>query len=243
VAVTVNPAPLTVKANNLTNECGQAVVLAGTNFTATGLFSPDTVTSVTLTNVGTAIIATNAVGSGLGNYLITYVAGVLTTVDTTAPVITVLGANPLTNVLDSPFVDPGATALDACVGPVPVRTNNPVNVAIPGSYTITYTADDGNGNTNTATRTVVVEAPVVIAGNPSVLTGVTRLGNGTLTFGFTNITGASFTVFASTNLVFPLNTWSNLGAAVESPAGSGQYQFTDLQATNLTQRFYLLQSP
>ena len=32
-------------------------------------------------------------------------------------------------------------------------------------------------------------------------------------------------------------------AATETPPGSGQFQFNDSQATNLTSRFYLLRSP
>jgi hypothetical protein len=78
---------------------------------------------------------------------------------------------------------------------------------------------------------------------PGILTGVTRLGNGSLKFGFTNFTDMNFTVLGSTNIALPMNLWSNLGAAVESPAGSGHYQFTDLQATNSPQRFYRVRWP
>ena len=60
---------------------------------------------------------------------------------------------------------------------------------------------------------------------------------------FTNAPSASFHVFASTNVDTPLNLWSNLGVAIESPAGSGSYQFTDTKATNSPRKFYLLQSP
>ncbi len=56
-----------------------------------------------------------------------------------------------------------------------------------------------------------------------------------------NLTPA--TVFASTNVAAPFNTWSNLGPAVESPASSGQYQFTDPQATNKAAKFYRVRSP
>ncbi len=70
-----------------------------------------------------------------------------------------------------------------------------------------------------------------------------RLGNGSLRFSFTNAAGLGFTVWASTNLVLPFSQWSNLGAITDSPAGSGQYQFTDPQATNSAQRFYRVSSP
>jgi len=69
------------------------------------------------------------------------------------------------------------------------------------------------------------------------------LGNGAIQFSFTNQSGASFTVFATTNIVLPFNLWSNLGAPAETPPGSGQFQFVDPGATNFPQRFYSVQSP
>lgn len=77
-------------------------------------------------------------------------------VDTTKPVITVNGANPMLVYLNSTFTDPGATATDGCAGPVPVSASGSVNTAVIGLYTITYTATDPSGNTQTATRTVQV---------------------------------------------------------------------------------------
>jgi hypothetical protein len=86
-----------------------------------------------------------------------------------------------------------------------------------------------------------VEAQV--ASQPLVLMGASRPGNGPMQFQFTNLTGGSFTVYASTNVASPFNTWSNLGPAIESPPGSGQFQFSDPQATNSPQRFYQVHSP
>ena len=78
---------------------------------------------------------------------------------------------------------------------------------------------------------------------PPQLGGATRLGNGTFQFSFTSVAGASFTIFASTNVAQPFNAWSNLGSAVETPANSGQFQFADPQATNKPVRFYRVRSP
>jgi hypothetical protein len=88
---------------------------------------------------------------------------------------------------------------------------------------------------------VVVIIPA--ATDPPLLTGVTQPGNGTFQISFTNQSGASFSIFASTDMAAPFNTWSNLGPAVETPPASGQYQFTDLQATNNLQRYYRVRSP
>ena len=49
--------------------------------------------------------------------------------------------------------------------------------------------------------------------------------------------------FASSNVALPFNQWSNLGPAVETPASSGQFQFTDTSAANNPQRYYRVRSP
>ena len=54
--------------------------------------------------------ATNSLG-GVGTATRTVVV-----VDTTPPTLTLFGANPLVMPVNTPFVDPGATALDACAG-------------------------------------------------------------------------------------------------------------------------------
>jgi hypothetical protein len=76
---------------------------------------------------------------------------------------------------------------------------------------------------------------------PGPLKHVTRLGNGSFQFSFTNYTDMSLTVEASTNLSLPFAQWSNVGTPVESPAGT--FTFTDPQATNSPQRFYRVSSP
>jgi len=75
------------------------------------------------------------------------------------------------------------------------------------------------------------------------LSSVSKVIGGVFQFGFSNVSGAGFTVFGTTNLAWPFNAWSNLGPAVETPASSGHYQFTDSQATNSMQRFYRVTSP
>ncbi len=68
------------------------------------------------------------------------------------------------------------------------------------------------------------------------LTNVAKLGNGSLQFTFTNSVGALFGALASTNVSLPLSNWTALSGVTEiSP---GQFQFTDAQATNNSQRFY-----
>ncbi|HSV32960.1 MAG TPA: immunoglobulin-like domain-containing protein, partial [Pyrinomonadaceae bacterium] len=78
-------------------------------------------------------------------------------VDTTAPTITVNGANPMTVECHTSFIDPGATANDGCAGSFAATASGGVNVNVPGSYTITYSAMDPSANSATPkTRTVIV---------------------------------------------------------------------------------------
>ena len=88
--------------------------------------------------------------------------------DTTAPVITVLGNNPVTIEVGSTYTDAGATA----DGGELVTSSGTVDTNTVGVYTITYSASDSSGNQATATRTVNVvdtNAPVItiIGDNPA----------------------------------------------------------------------------
>lgn len=68
-----------------------------------------------------------------------------------------------------------------------------------------------------------------------------KLGNGNFQITCTNAPGLGFVVLASTNISLPLNSWTNLGAMTESPAG--QYQFTDSTTPSNQKRFYQVKLP
>ncbi|RNF35914.1 two-partner secretion domain-containing protein [Paracoccus methylarcula] len=87
--MTVDPASLTVTANNQTKPQGETFTFNGTEFTSTGVFAWDSIDSVDLASDGAAgtagidgspytITAANAQGSGLENYIIDYQPGELT---------------------------------------------------------------------------------------------------------------------------------------------------------------------
>ncbi len=78
--------------------------------------------------------------------------------DTTAPIITLNGANPMNLTAGDTFTDPGATALDDVDGAVSVVASGVVDTAVVDTYTISYAATDVAFNTATATRTVNVNA-------------------------------------------------------------------------------------
>jgi len=76
--------------------------------------------------------------------------------DTTPPAPTV---DPLPTITGECSVSITAvpTAIDAVVGTVKGTTTDPLTYTEQGTYTITWTYDDGNGNTATQTQTVIVE--------------------------------------------------------------------------------------
>nr|WP_321462465.1 MBG domain-containing protein [uncultured Cohaesibacter sp.] len=83
--LSVDPAPLIISASNASKIYGAVANLSG--YSVSGLFNDDEVTSVSLSSLGTdasanvgsyAIAASSASGTGLSNYTITYVSGLLT---------------------------------------------------------------------------------------------------------------------------------------------------------------------
>ena len=77
-------------------------------------------------------------------------------VDTTAPVITLLGEESVTVDHGDEYVDAGATAHDILEGEIVVMVDNQVDTSKVSVYTVTYTAVDSSGNVATAERTVTV---------------------------------------------------------------------------------------
>ncbi|HEX8775139.1 MAG TPA: immunoglobulin-like domain-containing protein [Pyrinomonadaceae bacterium] len=150
-------------ANPMTVECHSTFVDPGAtaNDGCAGSFAATPSGTVDANTPGTYSITYTATDPS-GNAA-TPVTRTVNVVDTLAPVITLNGANPMTVECHTSFTDPGATAHDACNGPVGVVASGSVNVNVPGSYTITYTSTDG-AHSSTATRTVNVvdtTAPVI----------------------------------------------------------------------------------
>ena len=84
--------------------------------------------------------------------------------------------------------------------------------------------------------------PIVQASAPLKLNGLNYAGGSGLSFSFTNVPGASFTVYSATNLTAPIN-WQPVGQPTEVLNGSySTYQFTD-PAGAAKSRFYRVTSP
>jgi Leucine-rich repeat (LRR) protein len=115
-----------------------------------------------------------------------------------------------------------------------------VSLAV-ASHTLTAVAYDNLGATTTSlavTVTVTTNSPPTVTA--IVISGVTKLPDGSFQLAFTNGPGARFTVLTSTNLALPVDEWTSAGAAQETSPGS--YQFTD-ETTSSSQLFYRIRSP
>ena len=180
-----------------------------------------------------------------GIYTIDYVAAdaagnsatntrTVTVVDTTPPVITLNGANPMTNWLGTVFIDSGATAFDECAGVLPVTTNGAVNSAVAGTYVVQYIATDPANNSATNSRTVYVMAPA-----PPAISGGTMLIGGIFQLNFSGPEGQPYKVMATTLLTQP-GSWIVISTGV---FGAVPAVFTDTNTPTQPARFYRLVSP
>ena len=153
--------------------------------------------------------------------------------DNTAPVITINGSNPHSQVVSGSYVDAGATSLDNLDGNLTssISTTSTVVSNIFGTYKVTYRSTDRVGNVGTAERVVTIIDNVI----PTVAFGT----NGNATYAKTYSTtvtvtdnGAlntnSFKYLWKTNTTTPLETdfftsFTN-GQSISVPAGvSGGY--------------------
>jgi hypothetical protein len=103
----------------------------------------------------------------VGSYVLTYtvsnpfhtttVTRTVNVVDTTPPVLTLVGASSVILELGDTFTDPGATADDTCAGNLTsaIVVIGSVDTAVVGSYPLVYTVSDGY-NTTQVTRDVQV---------------------------------------------------------------------------------------
>ncbi|MBI5090901.1 MAG: DUF5011 domain-containing protein [Candidatus Hydrogenedentes bacterium] len=92
--------------------------------------------------------------------------------DTTPPVLTVLGSNPVHIAQNAVYSDAGATAVDNVDGNITaaIVVTGSVDTAVPATYTINYSVQDAAGNPAAATRTVIVDPASGTDTTPPVIT-------------------------------------------------------------------------
>jgi hypothetical protein len=105
------------------------------------------------------VVITNVSGS------VTSLVATLTVNDATTPVVTIIGSTVVSVVQGTAYIDPGATAMDACAGSLPVTTNGS------GTYVLTYSATNSGGHSGSAQRTVTVIPGIapVTASTPEII--------------------------------------------------------------------------
>jgi len=165
---------------NVEDTTGPVITLAGTNPLTVERYSTYSEPGATANGGETVNITGSVNTSVVGTYNLTYTATddegnqsqIIRTVyveDTTAPVITLAGDNPLTVERYSTYSEPGATA----DGGEDVVISGSVDTSVVGSYTLTYTATDDQNNKSSKTRTVEVEdttGPVITLAGANPLT-------------------------------------------------------------------------
>jgi hypothetical protein len=108
------------------------------------------VSSFNCSDIGTNIVTLTAT-DGSGN--ISQCTAVVTVADTTSPDLPTLAT--LTG--ECAVTATAPTTTDNCAGTITGTTTDPLSYFAEGTYTITWTFDDGNGNTVQADQTVVVD--------------------------------------------------------------------------------------
>jgi formylglycine-generating enzyme required for sulfatase activity len=143
----------------ITREAGQAWAEPG----AAGHDARDGNLTASITVSGT--VDMNTTGTYILTYSVADAAGneanatrTVTVVDTTNPVLTLLGDANMSQAKDSAWVDPGATASDSLDGNLTssITVTGTVDVNTTGVYTLTYSVSDGASNETNATRVVNV---------------------------------------------------------------------------------------
>lgn len=153
--LTIDKAALTITASNASKTYGQTASLSG--FTTSGLIAGDQVSGVDLTSLGSvfnagvgnyAIAASNAQGTGLGNYDITYGNGTLT-IDKAALTITASDASKTAGQVAtlSGFTTAGLVAGDQVSG-VSLASSGAGAGAAAGNYAIVASNALGSGLAN-----------------------------------------------------------------------------------------------
>ncbi|TPV33181.1 hypothetical protein FJ651_08775, partial [Paucihalobacter ruber] len=155
---TTAPVPDVATLPDATGECSVTVTAPTATDNCEGTITATTTNPLTYSVQGTYTI-TWTYDDGNGNTS-TQTQTVIVD-DTTAPVPDVATLPDATGECSVTVTAP--TATDNCEGTITATTTNPLTYSVQGTYTITWTYDDGNGNTSTQTQTVIVDdttAPV-----------------------------------------------------------------------------------
>jgi hypothetical protein len=210
-----------------------------------------------LQSTGAKTIAISAPGYSVNTIVVTLVAGPATQmIITTQPTAPLGSGAPLAhqpvvkledqynNVVTSSSVQVAAAAAQSTwtLGGTTTIANGANGATFAGLTAFSTNAVTGATITFTSGGLTATSSPFNIPAPIQSVLGGAKVVNGKFVFSFTNITGLSYSVIGTNNLTAPVATWPVVGTAVESPAGSGNYQVTNGPATNGAV-FYILRQP
>ena len=155
----------TTKPTITLNGSNPQTILVGHTYTELGATATDNVGVVGAIRIDTTTVNTQILGNYTVSYTILDIQGntqtitrTISIIDTTAPIITLKGANPQTIEVKSSYSELGATALDNMdtnlTNSIIIDTSN-LNTNTIGTYTVTYNATDSSANSATeVSRTI-----------------------------------------------------------------------------------------
>jgi len=216
---TGHPAKQAARVVNVVDTIGPVITLLGENpmsirlgtvyvepgYAATDLCDGDVTASV----VVTGSVDHDVVRTYLLHYNVTDYSGnpaeerlrTVKVVETTPPVITLLGANPMTLEVGTPYTEPGFTATDNYDGDMgaAVVVTGSVDHTVAGTYTLRYNVTDSSGNpAEQKTRTVSV-----VQARPFELLEVKIPADGMIQLIWTSRPGDTYTVWSCLDLLAP----------------------------------------
>jgi hypothetical protein len=238
---------------------GTTLPSAAYSTTVAGKIVFDPTQSTLLQSTGAKTIAISATGYSTNTIVQTLVAGTATQlIITTEPTAPLGDGGPLAHqpvvkaedqynnvITNSAVITAAAVQNTWTLGGATTITNGVGGATFAGLTAFSTSAVTGATIAFTESGLTVTSSPAFNIPAPiqSVLGGA-KLANGKFAFTFTNITGLSYSVVGTNNMAAPLATWPVVGTVTESPAGSGNYQFTNsASAATNAQMFYMLRQP
>jgi hypothetical protein len=198
---------------------------------ATG-YSTNSATQTLVAGTATQLVITAQPAAPLGNGGILTIQPKLTVKDTYGNVVT-NNISITNNAVQNTWTLGGAKVVTTSAGVATFAGLTAFSTSAVSGATMSFTS----GGMTATSQPFNIPAPIQsVLGSPSLI-------GGQLTFAFTNVSGLSFSVLGTNNLMTPSANWPVVGNAVENPPGSGNYQFTDSNPPTNGSRFYLLRQP
>gem|GEM_PF-805336 len=170
------PVPTVTNLPTITAQCSTTLVAPTASSACAGTITGTTTSPTTYSAEGTYSV-TWSYNDNNGNIVTQNQTVVID--DTTAPVPNVTNLPTISQSCSATLTAP--TATDACAGTITGTTASPLTYSAEGTYSVTWTYNDGRGNTSTQNQTIVIDDTTAPVPNVSSLPTVTAQCSATLT--------------------------------------------------------------